>query len=81
MHKYEVTWKRYIGFGQPPNSPIIKETKPAVIAEIASLSGPSFDVDRTVYTAPINWMVACSKQCKSNHLKTQRQPLEIKSVG
>ena len=66
MHKYKVAWKRYIGFGHLPNSPIIKERKPMAIVEIASLSGPSFNVVRNVYTAPIEWMTACSKQCKTN---------------
>ena len=61
----------------------MKERKPMTIVEIASLSGPSFNVVRNVYTAPIEWMTACIKHCqkKKNQHKLQQQPLEIKAVG
>lgn len=58
----------------------MKERKPMTIVEIASLSGPSFNVVRNVYTAPIEWMTACSKHCQKKHQhKLQQQPLEIKT--
>lgn len=46
--------KRNKGFGQEPNSPIIRDIKQSEADERASLLGPSFFVvDRYVETDPI----------------------------